>query len=86
MDALACPSCLFVLFQIDELLRQHQVKKDELNELLSTSEQDMWRKDLQTLLEGVDDVDNMERLVMSHTPSAKGKGRHGKKVCVCIYR
>ena len=65
--------------KIDELLRQHQVKKDELNELLSTSEQDMWRKDLQTLLEGVDDVDNMERLVMSHTPSAKGKGRHGKK-------
>ncbi|KAL2079872.1 hypothetical protein ACEWY4_023665 [Coilia grayii] len=57
--------------KVDELLKQRDAKKAELNELQKKSPQDLWRGDLAVFIEELDRVEEQERESIVHSKQAK---------------
>merc|ERR1719394_800297 len=46
--------------KVEEIKKQHELKKQELEELKKTTIEMMWDRDLEALLKGLDDMDAQE--------------------------
>ncbi|KAF5909132.1 DNA topoisomerase 2-beta isoform X1, partial [Clarias magur] len=65
--------------KVDELLKQRDLKKGELNELQRKSSEDLWREDLAVFIEELDRVEEQERESNSMGKGVKlVKGKVGK--------
>nr|XP_029519985.1 DNA topoisomerase 2-beta-like [Oncorhynchus nerka] len=65
--------------KVDELLRQRDIKKGELNELQRKSPEDLWKEDLAVFIEELDKIEAQEQADMSAGRGTKlVKGKVGK--------
>uniref|UniRef100_A0A674EDT1 DNA topoisomerase 2 n=1 Tax=Salmo trutta TaxID=8032 RepID=A0A674EDT1_SALTR len=65
--------------KVDELLRQRDIKKGELNELQRKSPEDLWKEDLAVFIEELDKIEAQEQADMSAGKGTKlVKGKVGK--------
>ncbi|XP_026989581.2 DNA topoisomerase 2-beta isoform X1 [Tachysurus fulvidraco] len=65
--------------KVDDLLKQRDVKKAELNELLRKSSEDLWKEDLAVFIEELDRLEDQERENNSMGKAVKMvKGKVGK--------
>ncbi|KAL6460378.1 hypothetical protein MHYP_G00303440 [Metynnis hypsauchen] len=65
--------------KVDELLKQRDMKKAELNDLQRKSSEDLWREDLAVFIEELDRVEELERENASQGKGVKlVKGKVGK--------
>ncbi|KAJ7991464.1 hypothetical protein DPEC_G00284130 [Dallia pectoralis] len=65
--------------KVEELLRQRDLKKGDLNELQRKSPEDLWKEDLAVFIEELDKIEAQERLDLSAGTGTKlVKGKVGK--------
>uniref|UniRef100_A0A6Q2XTB6 DNA topoisomerase 2 n=1 Tax=Esox lucius TaxID=8010 RepID=A0A6Q2XTB6_ESOLU len=65
--------------KVEELLRQRDLKKGELNELQRKSPEDLWKEDLAVFIEELDKIEAQERADLSSGSGTKlVKGKVGK--------
>ncbi|XP_029976326.1 DNA topoisomerase 2-beta isoform X2 [Salarias fasciatus] len=65
--------------KVEELLRQRDLKRSELNDLQKKSSEELWREDLAVFVEELDNVETMEREEVSSGKAIKlVKGKVGK--------
>lgn len=72
--------------KVDELLKQRDLKKAELNELQRKCSEDLWKEDLAVFIEELDRVEEQERESVSQGKGVKMvKGKVGKPKVKKIY-